>query len=89
MIYNIFSEISVPMHIFDQNATLMIMNFHFFYNTLNATAPTLMHYFCVICTSGIDFLPKSQRHRIDDEKIWTTATFYVLTFCVVGKKNSL
>lgn len=61
----------------------------FFYNTLNATAPTLMHYFCVICTFDIDFLPKSKRHRIDDETLWTTATFYVLNFFVVVRKKNI
>lgn len=66
------------MQIFDQNSTLMIVNFSFFYDFSNATAPTLMQYFCLIRTFGIYFLHNSEIHRIDDEKIWTTAIFYVL-----------
>lgn len=83
----IFSEISVPMQIFDQNATLMIINFHFFLQYLKCYGTYTDALFCVICTFGIDFLPKSERHRIDDETMWTTATFYVLKFFVVVRKK--
>lgn len=78
------------MQMFDQNSTLMIVNFSFFfYDFSNATAPTLMHYFCLIRTFGIYFLHDSEIHRIDDEKIWTTAIFNVLIFlfCRRKKKN--
>lgn len=74
------------MQIFDQIPTLMIINFSFFYNSLDATAPTLMHV-CLICTFAIYLLRNSERHRMDDEKIPTTATFHVLNFSVVGRKT--